>query len=224
MENRMKIKILKDGPYLVSGGVPLCEQIIVPDGKSYRLEKGCTFQTEQQYALCRCGKTKTPPFCDGSHGKEGFDGTETASKEPYEKRAAMMEGPDLNLLDDYRCALGRFCHLEDGSVWELVEQSDNPEYRMEAIKGACDFPAGRLTAVSKDGKLYEYDHEPSIEFLQDPEKGVSCGIFVKGGIEIESADGTVYEVRNRVVLCRCGESKNKPFCDAAHVKIKYLDR
>ena len=66
--------------------------------------------------------------------------------------------------------------------------------------------------------------EPSIEFLQDPEKGVSCGIYVKGNIPIESSNGEMYETRNRVMLCRCGESSNKPFCDATHVSAKYLDQ
>jgi CDGSH-type Zn-finger protein len=31
-----------------------------------------------------------------------------------------------------------------------------------------------------------------------------------------SADGKAYEVRNRVTLCRCGSSNNKPFCDGSH--------
>jgi len=32
------------------------------------------------------------------------------------------------------------------------------------------------------------------------------------------ADGRAYEVRNRVSLCRCGKSKNKPFCDGSHLE------
>ena len=35
------------------------------------------------------------------------------------------------------------------------------------------------------------------------------------------ADGTTYEVRNRVTLCRCGASQNKPFCDATHASIGF---
>ena len=37
-----------------------------------------------------------------------------------------------------------------------------------------------------------------------------------GGIPIHGADGQAYEVRNRVTLCRCGRSANKPYCDGAH--------
>ncbi|MCL1897984.1 MAG: CDGSH iron-sulfur domain-containing protein [Micrococcales bacterium] len=46
---------------------------------------------------------------------------------------------------------------------------------------------------------------------------------VRGPVQIVSADGENYEVRNRVDLCRCGESSNKPFCDASHVPAEYVD-
>jgi CDGSH-type Zn-finger protein len=48
-------------------------------------------------------------------------------------------------------------------------------------------------------------------------------IWVRGGICIESADGTPYEVRNRVTLCRCGASANKPFCDGQHAAVGFED-
>ena len=80
-----------------------------------------------------------------------------------------------------------------------------------------------MTAVEKDGTVHEPVYSPGIEILQDPEERVSCGIFVKGGIPIEAADGSLYEVRNRVVLCRCGFSGNKPFCDSRHVPEGYRD-
>jgi len=45
--------------------------------------------------------------------------------------------------------------------------------------------------------------------------------WVRGGVRIESADGHVWETRNRVTLCRCGASSNKPFCDATHDEIGF---
>ena len=48
-------------------------------------------------------------------------------------------------------------------------------------------------------------------------------MWVKGGLRIESSDGTNYEIRNRVTLCRCGKSKNKPFCDSSHVFSSFND-
>ena len=110
-----------------------------------------------------------------------------------------------------------------GARLELAEDSASEHHHSEAIIAANECPAGRLTAVEKDGTVHEPVYEPGIEILQDPEEHVSCGIFVKGGVPIESADGSRYEVRNRVVLCRCGYSGNKPFCDSRHVSEGYRD-
>lgn len=220
----MKIKILKDGPYIVTGNVPLFEKIIEPKGKEYEFKDGHEFPHAQVYALCRCGKSKNKPFCDGSHQEAGFNGTETASKTKYEDRAELIEGPNIDLLDDDRCAFARFCHRNEGNVWELTEKSNDPNLREQAIKAACDCPTGRLVALDKDGNSIEPQFEPSINIIQDPEKKVSSGIYVKGNIPIESSDGQTYEIRNRVMLCRCGKSRNKPFCDATHVPSEFSDK
>jgi CDGSH-type Zn-finger protein len=219
-----RIKIVKDGPYLVSGSVPLTEKIIVQKGKCNEYHQGRELPVAETYALCRCGKSQNAPFCDGAHAKAGFDGTETASKAAYVDRATLQEGPNLDLMDDRRCAFARFCHREEGLVWDLIAASDNSHYRSEAIEAASDCPTGRLVARDKDGHPFEPAFEPSIDILQDPQKRVSGPLFVKGRIPIESADGSEYEVRNRVALCRCGESDNIPFCDAAHVVVHFQDK
>jgi CDGSH-type Zn-finger protein len=43
-------------------------------------------------------------------------------------------------------------------------------------------------------------------------------IRVEGDFEIVDKNGTVYGLGGRelVSLCRCGQSKNKPFCDGSH--------
>ena len=221
---RCKITIIKNGPYKVTGNVPLSEKVIVPQGHGYVFEQGRELPQAEEYYLCRCGQSENAPFCDGSHLKTGFIGAETASRRKYEERAYLFEGPGLDMLDDRRCAFGRFCHSEKGNAWELLKDSDKEEYREKAIKAACECPSGRLTPLDKTGKVIEIAYEPSIEVLQDPEKGVSAGLLVKGHIPIESADGQLYETRNRVVLCRCGKSSIKPFCDASHVSIGFSDK
>ncbi|HWQ41390.1 MAG TPA: CDGSH iron-sulfur domain-containing protein, partial [Desulfosporosinus sp.] len=200
------------------------EKIIVSKGKINVFIDGRKLPQAEEYALCRCGKSNNAPFCDGSHEKLGFDGVEKASREAYEERAELTEGPDLYLLDDNRCAFARFCHQEHGKVWDLTENSHNPIYKEEAIRAATECPAGRLVVYDKTGKEIEPEYEPSIEILQDPEKEASGPISVKGNIPIESSDGYVYEIRNRVALCRCGKSRNKPFCDATHISINFTDR
>ena len=218
-----RIRIIKNGPYLVSGNIPLSEKIIVPRGAGYIYQEGRTLPQRAPSSLCRCGKTKTPPFCDGAHVASHFDGTETACKNGYHVRAARIAGAGLDLLDDGRCAFARFCHRDSGDAWELAEDSASEFHHKEAIIAANECPAGRLTAVEKDGTIHEPDYSPAIEILQDPEERVSAGIFVKGSVPIESSDGSEYEIRNRVVLCRCGMSGNKPFCDSRHVSEGYRE-
>lgn len=219
-----KITILKDGPYIVSGNVPLSEKIITPKGNTYEYKEGRSLPQAETYALCRCGHTKTPPFCDGSHEECKFDGTETASNSAYMDRIDLrIQGPEVDLLDDGRCAFARFCHREDGDLWTLTKSS-NPEHVEDVIKGARECPSGRLVIKDKEGNTVEEEFEAEIEVLQDPEKGVSGPLYVKGNIEIKSSNGYTYEKQNRLTLCRCGESRNKPFCDAMHVPTGYLDQ
>jgi CDGSH-type Zn-finger protein len=219
-----KIQIAKDGPYRVSGSIPLAEVDIVHTGdfQEYRLVR--EYPLQAFYLLCRCGKTTTPPFCDGSHEKCGFVGTETASRAEYADRAELLEGPALDLKDDHRCALAHFCYRRGSDVWALTENSDNPVLRQEAIQGAIECPSGRLEVYDKSGNRIEQDLSPRIEILQDREHGVSGPIFVKGYIQIESEDGFLQETRNRITLCRCGRSFIRPFCDAMHVAIEFHDR
>ena len=221
---KCRITITRDGPYVVTGNVPVSEKFIVPKGGTYELRDGRELPQAEEYALCRCGKSKDAPFCDGSHRTNGFRGEETASRQEYHERAGRIEGETVDLLDDERCAFGRFCHRKNGDAWELTEHSAEADNRQEAVRAASECPAGRLTAVDKDGTEHEDDCAPSIEIVQDPEMHVSAGIFVRGRIPIESSDGAEYEVRNRAALCRCGRSRNKPFCDASHVAAGYLDK
>src|SRR5262245_31247510 len=102
MEKRMnkppaRIVIVKDGPYMVSGYVPLSRQTIMTDqeGGSESWQESAPFKSQHTYALCRCGHSNSKPFCDGTHSKVGFDGTETASREPYLDQANVIEGPTM---------------------------------------------------------------------------------------------------------------------------------
>jgi CDGSH-type Zn-finger protein len=221
----MRIKIVQNGPYIVTGGIPIKEMIITPQGHQNVLVEGRELSQSEEYCLCRCGHSSNPPFCNGVHKQIGFVGKETASKAPYNKRIKeVVKGGTMMLLDDNRCAFARFCHRNGGSIWELIDQDRDPKMRAEAIQAANECPSGRLVAVMLNGEPLEAENEPEIIILQDPSQGTSAGIFVKGPIIVESADGTEYEVRNRVALCRCGESCNKPFCDASHIDAKYVEK
>ena len=217
---KYKVKITKNGPYMISGGVLLSEQSMCVDtaGQCHGWKESKKYPAQENYALCRCGHSQNKPFCDGSHIKVEFNGTEEAAHSPYLEQAIEIKGPGLKLTDaeDF-CAGARFCHRA-GGTWKLTEESSNPDARQKAIEEACDCPSGRLVTWNQDGKTIEPDFEPSIALVEDTQAGKMGPIWVRGGIPIESADGTTYEIRNRVTLCRCGKSSNKPFCDGRHLK------
>lgn len=219
-----KITIIKNGPYKVEGGIPLTESIIEEKYGVHEYANIKKYKTEKTYLLCRCGHSKNAPFCDGEHQKIDFDGELTASKEPISKTSEKIIGENIILEDkEDLCAFARFCHYKFDDVWSLTEESKDKEKEKLAIKLANDCPAGRLVMKDKKtGNPIERTYEPEIEILQDPNENCSGPLFVKGSILIEDENGP-YEVRNRVTLCRCGKSGNKPFCDASHL-AGYKDR
>ncbi len=216
-----RIKVCEDGPYVVSGGVPLFDECLIPDreGLSTGWQKGKSYPLEEEYCLCRCGRSENKPFCDGSHALEDFDGSETASRKPFlEQIEPRTIGPEFDLLDAVSlCASARFCDRV-GGAWDNTRRSDDPESRKIALQEVGDCPAGRLVLLAKDGQPIEPAFEPSIGVVIDPVVDAIGPLWVRGGIPIEAADGTQYEVRNRVTLCRCGKSANKPYCDGKHAE------
>lgn len=218
-KEKMKIKIMKDGPYLVQGNIPLYKQKLVSDaaGHTIKLKDMDEYPSQENYILCRCGSSENKPYCDGTHNKIDFDGTETASKKSYMEKADRFEADNLVLTDAYEfCDHSRFC-LRAGGIRKLIENSKNPEIRKIAIKEATLCPSGRLVLWDKQtGLPFEKKYEPSIVMIHDPQKKCEGPIWVRGGIPIESADGSIYETRNRVTLCQCGKSENKPYCDGSH--------
>jgi CDGSH-type Zn-finger protein len=215
-----KVKVTKNGPYVVSGGVPLSERIIEEDadGECHGWREGMKYAAGESYALCRCGHSRTPPFCDGTHARIGFDGAEVASHTLYREKAIETAGPGLRLTDAADiCAEARFCHRA-GTIWNLVQDSDEAVSRQTAIEEGIDCPSGRLVVWDQDGESIEPVLEPSIGVVNDAPAGKRGPLWVRGGIPIEAADGTAYERRNRVTLCRCGRSANQPFCDGSHLK------
>ncbi len=218
MTGKAKIKVTEGGPYIVSGGIPLLRMIIKWDSYGdplcwLELEK---YPPKKSYILCRCGSSENKPYCDGSHTNVEFTGTETAGNEPYMENVDRYNGPELKLTDKRKlCASAGFC-TRDAGIWNLTIHSDRPGFREIAIEEAADCPSGRLVVWDTQDNLIEPVFEPSI-VVTEHKKGVLGPLWVRGGIEIESADGTVYNKRNRVTLCRCGESHNKPLCDGIHL-------
>jgi len=225
-EKNARIQISENGPYIISGHIPLIKLIIRTDANGHPLNyvKSEEYSIEEKYALCRCGQSKDKPFCDGTHVTAQFDGTEVASRRPYRARAREIDGPDLVLTDvPDLCNHAGFC-LRAKGIGKLTRSSDDPEAKRIAIEEAGNCTSGRLVAwQKKQEQPLEPEFEPSVAVVEEPHRGCSGPLWVRGNIPIVSSDGSTYEVRNRVALCRCGVSSNKPLCDGIHMVIKFTD-
>lgn len=178
-------------------------------------------ETREVYALCRCGGSSSKPFCDGSHARNGFDGTETASAGPYADRARVMPGTGITVCDDRSmCQHAGFCGNRQTNVWEMLGGSGTEDSvaraQLMAMIERC--PSGALTYhLEPEGAAVEPDFRREIGVVDDGP------LFLSGGVRVQRADGTVQEISNRVTLCRCGASKNKPLCEGSHRDIGFHD-
>jgi len=222
----MEIKITKNGPYAVDSDIPLKDVESVADRRGgvleYRQDKDYDKAGSAVY-LCRCGHSENKPFCDGHHAKIGFDGTETNDRKSYDDGADFVQGAVYNVLDNQElCSAARFCDVGEG-FGAAISRTDEASKKYAEHVG-CMCASGRFTLVDKhsDKKL-----EPSIEkeiyLVKDVPAGHLGPIHVRGGIQVTGSDGFEYETRNRVTLCRCGESSNKPFCDGSHMDCKHME-
>lgn len=213
------IKITAQGPYVVTGVKHLAQRIQIrnAEGDAVAWEAGPDWEPQgSTWTLCRCGNSSTKPFCDGTHKKVQWDGTLTADRAPSESRRQEFEGVGMTLTDDTSfCAGYEYCD-RFGAVWNEINQTDDPEVR-ERLKAQIQLcPSGRLQYfIERAQGPVELPYEPTVATI------VNGPYWALGGIPVQGPDGFTYEVRNRQILCRCGQSKNKPFCDGSHWRIHF---
>jgi CDGSH-type Zn-finger protein len=227
-KNSKRISVSPDGPYEISGGIPLVRktQVVTDHGEPVAWKKVETFHPGETYLLCRCGQSKDKPFCDGSHGEVFFDGSETAdTKLSSERRVRLPGGKTIVIKRDYTvCMESGFCGNRFTNLEKMAAQTDDPGVLAQAIAMIEHCPSGSYT-YSFVGE--EVDIEPdlpeqiAVTTEMTDEGPVIGALWVTGNIPIERSDGKPLETRNRVTLCRCGESKIKPLCDGQH-RLKKL--
>ncbi len=222
-ENPKEIEIRFDGPYIVSGGIPLVHktQVVSEYGEPLTWKKDGEIPTEEPYYLCRCGHSSTFPFCDRSHKLMNFDGTETAPIGTAAERQETYPGSNniVIRMDASLCTDSGFCANRLTSIGEMATQCDDPSLRALAMAMVEHCPSGALTFTIHEGDPdIEADLPEQIavttEITSDGE--IQGPLWVTGGIEVIRSDGQPFETRNRVTLCNCGRSRNKPLCDGTH--------
>jgi CDGSH-type Zn-finger protein len=170
-------------------------------------------------ALCRCGASKTKPFCDGSHNAIGFDSTPKTDESKDE--ILTYEGEDITIhYNRLLCSHAAECGRRQKAAFDssrkpwIVPDNASAEGLLDVVK-AC--PSGALR-FSRSGE------EP--QHIQADAKGVTVepnGPYRVAGIPLQSFRSAKAANPEKYVLCRCGASTNKPFCDGTHVDIGWTD-
>jgi len=206
MENPPTIECKPNGPYLVKN-----LQVL---GNS----KGEQLPCQPVMALCRCGGSANKPFCDGTHKKIGFSGAKLA--DGAADRRDSYRGTNITILDNRaicahagRCSDGLAAVFKYGSEPWIDPDAAAVEAIIETIR-KC--PSGALSYSLDNVEPQPPQREPAITVSRNGPYEVA-GARLSGESQGEGAS------IEHFTLCRCGGSKNKPFCDGTHDSIGFGD-
>ena len=218
MNDEQSITVLPAGPYLVSGGVPVTakQPIMSEHGEPLTWRTDSAEEVQETAVLCRCGSSSNKPYCDGTHARTDWDSTERAPEGTYAERAKSYGGEGIDVIDDRPiCVHAGFCGNQVTNVWKMAAQTGDSRIRAQAMAMIERCPSGALT-YQVDGETVEPDLPVEVAVIPDGP------LWVSGGIEITTSDGEPLERRNRVTLCRCGQSASKPLCDGSHKEAGFI--
>lgn len=195
------IKCIPNGPLVVSG----LTSIQNTQGEATAMSGAC--------ALCRCGKSNTKPYCDGTHEKVGFN-SECESDGAFNYKR-VFKGKEITIFYNQTiCSKSTLCSeylpkvFQPGSKPDMKPDEANLNEIIAAIQ-RC--PSGALSYRINEVDRTDFMSEEAVQYVENGPYAV------KGGIELEGADFSHETSTEHYTLCRCGKSKNKPFCDGNHI-------
>jgi CDGSH-type Zn-finger protein len=189
--------------------------LIVTDLPALTGSEGQALPNKGVMALCRCGASKNKPYCDGSHAAVGFDST--PSDDRSKDAILTYEGKEVTvhynrMLCSHAAECGRRQKAAfDSSRTPWIVPDNAPADGLAEVVMAC--PSGAL-------RLSQPGDAP--QFSQSDAKGITVekdGPYRVTGVPLDAAQRAQGANPDKYVLCRCGASKNKPFCDGSHVDI-----
>ena len=207
-----RINAIKNGPYMVENLGNL------------ETSKGEKFPKKDFFALCRCGKSKIKPFCDGTHVKVKFK--DNKRKNRVHSKLKNYTGKEITIHDNRGiCAHRGHCTDFSPKVFRPNWSADNKDRWIDpngddfetTIKTIKMCPSGALS-FTKDGVLHKnFNRNQKIIVTKN-------GPYdIEGGIEYKDSAGNKPAATEHYCLCRCGAAKNKPFCDGSHRDIEFDD-
>jgi len=168
-------------------------------------------------ALCRCGGSANKPFCDGTHRRNGFQDKNLA--DPSKNKRTVYAGRSITILDNRAiCAHAGFCSdglkevfKEEGDPW--IDPDGATAAQVIATIEKC--PSGALSYAFGGKEVRDRPGPACVTVTKDGPYAVSGGVELMG---VSFGDGASKE---HYTLCRCGASKNKPFCDGSHWDVGF---
>ncbi|MCO4770563.1 MAG: CDGSH iron-sulfur domain-containing protein [Deltaproteobacteria bacterium] len=180
---------------------------------------GTEMSTKPVAALCRCGASRTKPYCDGSHNTIGFDSKPKADRTKDE--ILVYEGAEITvhynrLLCSHAAECGtRLKAVFDSSRTPWIVPDNGSAEEIEAVVRAC--PSGALRSSAPGGApQHIVPGEPGVTI----EKNGPLRIL---GVRLDAPRLAEGASPDKFVLCRCGQSKNKPYCDGSHFDVGWTD-
>ncbi len=208
-----KIACLPNGPYYLLNDMTPHE---IPNLQS---SAGEPRSNVAGVALCRCGGSSNKPFCDGTHGANGF--TDKKLTDGSTNKRDNYVGAKITIHDNRSvCAHAGKCTDGLASVFKLKVEpwiDPNGAEAEEIIATIKKCPSGALS-YSIDGVEQSAEERPPMVTVTK-----NGPYFVCGGIEILEKPQGEGASKEHFTLCRCGGSKNKPFCDGTHWHINFED-
>lgn len=128
-----------------------------------------------------------------------------------------IEGRDMTLIyEGKKCIHSRFCVTWGPKVFianvkgPWINPDAMPTDALTEIAHVC--VSGAIRYKRKDG--HPDEQPPPVNLISVRENGPYA---IRADIQLDGAPA----VSHRLTLCRCGASKNKPFCDGSHNEIKF---
>ena len=208
-----KIACLPNGPYYL-----LADMTPTPVPNLCRA-KGETCVAVRGVALCRCGGSKNKPFCDGTHGVNRF--TDQRIADDSQNHRISYVGKRLTIHDNRSiCAHAGLCTDRLRSVFRMNQEpwiDPNGASAEEIIETVKKCPSGALSYSVDNIEYRDQDREPMVTVTNDGPYAITGVVELIGVTFGEGASKEHY------TLCRCGASKNKPFCDGSHWNVGFQD-
>jgi len=204
-----RILIAQNGPY------------VVEDIRNLKDSKGNKIESETKLVLCRCGSN--PIHCDGTHTKIGFNDEKIAGRKP--DRLDVYAGNDITIYDNRGvCSHRGYCTDELPSVFKGGKEPwiDPNGASIEDIIRICEkCPSGALSYGLPGKERQQNVDRISMISISPKRYGADGPYDIQGSISLVDHDNNSPESKEHYTLCRCGGSKNKPFCDGTHWYLDY---